>query len=108
EGARSVARLSVTGDVLNQARRVVANRVEDTGITIAVNPEPEAPPPNIVDALSRMTLYRMHERTEEAIKEGNIPEATRRLENLSTRLLDIGQTELAQEAAAEAKRIKKT
>lgn len=108
EGARSVARLSVTGDVLNQSRRVVANRVEDTGINIVVNPDPEAPPPNIVDALSRMTLYRMHERTEEAIKEGNIPEATRRLENLSTRLLDIGQTELAQEAAIEAKRIKKT
>ena len=51
---------------------------------------------------SRLTEF------EEAIKEGNIPEATRRLENLSTRLLDIGQTELSQEAAAEARRIKKT
>jgi Ca-activated chloride channel family protein len=108
EGIRSVARLSVRGDVLNQAQRVIANRVEDTGVNIAASPAPEVPPPNIVDALSRMTLYRMHERTEEAIKEGNIPEATRRLENLSTRLLDIGQTELAQEAAAEARRIKKT
>lgn len=108
EDTRSIARLVVTGDVLTQGQRVQAQTIEEATVSVMQNPPVEMPPPNVVDALSRMTLYKMHERTEEALLAGNIEEATRRLENLSTRLLEIGQADLAQEAANEARRVRST
>ena len=108
EGIRSLLRLDASGEVLSHGKRVLARNIEDISIEISSNPPIEVPPPNLVDALSKMTLYQMQERTEQAIAAGDIAEATRRLENLGTRLLDIGQEELAQEAFNEARRVSQT
>ncbi|MCL4252889.1 MAG: hypothetical protein KJ043_03810, partial [Anaerolineae bacterium] len=66
------------------------------------------PPTSILDALSKLTLYRLQERAQEALDKGDINEATRRLENLATRLIELGKSELADQAMSEAKRVKMT
>jgi len=104
---RTVARLDVTGDILG-AERQGYKVLSDISVEISEHPAPEEPPPAILDALGKLTLYRMQQRAEEAITRGNIAEATRRLENLATRLLAAGQENLAQMAIVEARRVAST
>jgi Ca-activated chloride channel family protein len=52
-------------------------------------------PPVIVDALSKLSLYRLQEKAREDVNEGNFESATKRLNNLATHLLSIGDKELA-------------
>jgi hypothetical protein len=50
----------------------------------------------------------MQERAQEALASGDVKEATRRLENLATRLLAMGEEELANQARSEARRVAHT
>lgn len=106
-GFRTVARLDVTGDIL-YAERQGYKVISDISVEIAHNPAPEDPPIAILDALGKLTLYRMQQKAEDALSKGNVVEATRRLENLATRLLAAGQDDLAQRAIVEAKRVSHT
>lgn len=106
-GFRSVVRLDVTGDIL-VADRQGYKVLSDISVEIAQNPTPEEPPMAILDALGKLTLYRMQQKAESAVSSGNVVEATRRLENLATRLLAAGQEELAQMAMVEARRVSHT
>lgn len=106
-GFRSVARFVAQGDILaNQQQQFQA--VNDFSIEITDQPIAEEPPVAILDALGKLTLYRMQERAQEALATGDIREATRRLENLATRLLSIGEEELAHQARSEALRVAHT
>ena len=106
-GFRSVVRLDVTGDILHE--KVEGYKVvSDLSIEVAEDPPPEEPPLSIIDALGKLTLYRMQEKAEEALRKGNIAEATRRLETLATRLLAAGEETLAHAAMAEARRVAHT
>lgn len=106
-GFRSIARLAVTGDILiNQNQQFQG--VSDVSLEINDSPPPEEPPAAILDALGKLTLYRMQERAQEALASGDIKEATRRLENLATRLLAMGEEELANQARSEARRVAHT
>jgi Ca-activated chloride channel family protein len=62
----------------------------------------EAPPQALVQAMSRLNLYRMQERARKDVADGRIPEATRRLQNIATHLLAQGNRELARTVLAEA------
>jgi len=106
-GFRTFVRLDVTGDVL-AADRQKYKVLSDISIEIAQNPAPEEPPLAILDALGKLTLYRMQQKAEDSVMRGNVIEATRRLENLATRLLAVGQEDLAQMAMVEARRVSKT
>jgi Ca-activated chloride channel homolog len=59
-------------------------------------PGSDPPPAVIVQALSRLMLYRMQERAREEIKNGRIETATRHLETLASNLLSQGERSLAQ------------
>lgn len=59
-------------------------------------PETQTPPPEIVQALSRLMLYRMQERAREEIAKGHVDAATRHLEILASNLLSQGEKGLAQ------------
>ncbi|MFZ6030900.1 MAG: VWA domain-containing protein [Chloroflexota bacterium] len=61
----------------------------------SAQPDAAPPPAAIVQAMSRLTLYRMQERAKEHLASGNIEEATHQLQNIATRLLADGETELA-------------
>jgi Ca-activated chloride channel homolog len=106
-GFRSLARLVAVGDILeNQSQKY--QTLSDVSMEVTDNPPAEDPPIAILDALGKLTLYRMQERAQEALENGDIKEATRRLENLATRLLAMGEQELANEALSEARRVAHT
>lgn len=106
-GHRSVARLVTQGDILQNKNQRMQS-VSDVALEVVEQYEAEEPPHAILDALSKLTLYRLQERAQEALERGDIGEATRRLENLATRLLAMGQNELATQALAEARRVAHT
>lgn len=106
-GFRSLARVMVTGEILeNQISRY--QTITDVSVEISESQQLEEPPIAIMNALGKLTLYRMQERAQEAVEAGNIQEATRRLENLATRLLAMGEPDLANQALAEARRVAHT
>jgi Ca-activated chloride channel family protein len=59
-------------------------------------PETDPPPPEIVQALSRLMLYRMQERARKELEKGNVDLATRQLQTLAANLLTQGERSLAQ------------
>ena len=58
--------------------------------------EPDTPPLEIVQALSRLMLFRMQERARKELEKGNVDLATRQLQNLASNLLAQGERSLAQ------------
>ena len=74
----------------------------------AISPEPESPPPALVEAMARLTLYRLQERARKEVEEGQITKATKHLQHLATHLLSTGQRELAHTVLVEAEHIKQS
>ena len=62
-------------------------------------------PPNIVSALGKLAIYKMQEKTMEDLDQGLIEKASQRLETMATRLLNIGENDLAKAALLEAGRL---
>ncbi len=75
-----------------------------------VTPElaPELPPSEIIDAMARLTLYRLQERARQEVEAGNIAEATKHLQYLATHLLAHGDRELAHVVLVEAEHIQQS
>ena len=107
QGFKSIARLVASGDILQNSRQFMST-ISDISIEVTEKLQTEEPPPVILDALSKLTLYRLQERAQEALENGNVVEATRRLENLATRLLEMGQEDLARQTLSEAQRVAHT
>lgn len=107
EGTRSFLRLDVTGDILFP-KRPAFKVISDSSIRAAMNTTPEEPPRNLLDALGKLTLYRLQQKAEDAIKIGNYREATRQLENFETRAIAAGHTGLAETARLAANQIEST
>lgn len=106
-GFRNIVRIVSSGDILQnsiQAYQVIS----DVEIEVTNEQQNEEPPSAILDALSKLTLYRLQERAQEALEDGNIAEATKRLENLATRLLEMGEEDLARQTRQEAQRVAQT
>ncbi|MBU1662213.1 MAG: VWA domain-containing protein [Chloroflexi bacterium] len=67
--------------------------------------KPEAPPHTIVQAMSRLTLYRMQEQAKMELTAGNYEEAAQRLQHVATHLLSQGENGLAKTVISEAQHI---
>ncbi len=76
--------------------------------SVQVNFERETPPRPIVDAMSRLTLYRIQEKARIEVGRGNLTQATRHLHHLATHLLAKGERELAHTVLMEAEHIQQT
>lgn len=70
--------------------------------------EAEQPPLAIVEAMSKLTLYRMQEKIRQEVNQGKINEATRHLHYLATHLLSQGDRELAHTVLIEAEHIQQS
>ena len=68
--------------------------------------DPIDPPVQVVEAVRALNLFRMNERIWRDIEGGDIPLATRRLHQFSTRLLEAGHVELAEQVQLETERLK--
>lgn len=106
-GSQNLARLTVIGDVLGLGR-LDEQYMVDLQTKLADAPEVVSPPLAIVNALDKLTLYRLQEKAWAAVDEGDVMKATTRLETLATRLLADGEGELAKVALAEAHRLGQT
>ena len=70
---------------------------------------PEINPPRVlVDAVNRATLYRLQEKARQDAEAGRWLEATRRLEDLATRLLMSGEVEMARTVQQELASLRRT
>lgn len=105
---RTLARIVAFGDImLDDAKRQYS--VSDLSIEVTDSQQTgTAPPTDIVDALSKLTLYRLQEKAQEAMERGDVAEATSKLKYLATRLLDMGETELGRQTMAEAQHVMQT
>lgn len=102
-----LGRISVNGDMLGTKPGMV-HVVQDLHVEITDERIEEEPPAEIVEALSSLMLYRLQDRAREAFDEGDLAEATRKLEALATRLFENGEDHLAQAALNEAQRVART
>ncbi len=73
---------------------------------IIKDPNPSPPPPVLVRAMSRLSLYRLQEMAQRDLKEGNVRKASSRLKNLATQLLTTGENDLAQTVMLELDNIR--
>lgn len=105
-GFQPISRLVVTGSIMSENRRHAV--ASDFALEISHDIDYEDPPDEIMDSLGKLTLYRMQERVQESVKNGDIEAATRQLNTLATRLFEMGQDDLAQEAQSEAVYLQKT
>ena len=103
-----IGRVDIAAQILGsqqRSERIIQDlsvRVNDT------TDENDNPPPELLDALSKLVLFRLQDKANEAIREGDIEEATRKLEALATRLFENGEEELGQTALYEVQRVSRT
>jgi Ca-activated chloride channel family protein len=75
---------------------------------VAMDPKMELPPAPIIEALSKLSLYKLQERARSEVSNGNIDQATRHLQHLATHLLSQGKRELAHAVLVEAEHIQQS
>jgi len=72
------------------------------------DPEPEVPPAAILEAMSRLTLYRLQEKARVEVSQGEVSRASKHLQYLATHLLSNGKRELAHTVLVEAEHIRQS
>lgn len=70
-------------------------------------PDLRPAPTALLQALSRLTLYRMQERAELELMDGNVENAQRHLQYLATHLFSQGETQLARATLLEAENLER-
>jgi len=103
-GEHRLLQLELEGDIPAMGRKRDKLRHE-VRCTFSEDPPPEPVPPDILSALSKVTIYRMQEQTWDALDRGDTERATQQLEMIATRLFDLGEPRLARAAMLEAGRI---
>lgn len=106
-GFRSVARLAATGDILG-GRLQKHYTVSDLSVEVTDSPPAQEPPTIIMEALNKLALYQMQERANTALASGDTEAATHHLNRLSTRLLALGEPELAKTVQEETHKVRTT
>jgi Ca-activated chloride channel family protein len=104
-GSHRLAQMELMGNV-------PARQVEDAqlrkDVTFIFDPSanPNTPAPShILNALAKVTIFQMQEGALSALEQGDVAGATHRLETMATRLLDMGEHQLARAALLEAGRL---
>lgn len=68
---------------------------------------PEPPPPALVQALSKLTLYRLQEKARAEVEAGNYEKATQHLQKMATHLLAQGERSMAKTIMLEIENIER-
>lgn len=98
--------LKLTAEIPSQKQSV---HTIEKNIQLEIQSEPpEAEPPaELLKAVRVLNLYRLNEKVRNEVEGGELEMATRRMKHLATRLLEVGETELAQQAHTELVRLEK-
>ena len=73
---------------------------------VSDDPQMNPPPHTIIEAMSKLTLYRMQEKVQQDITKGNLDSAAQGLQNMATHLLAQGEHDLAKTALLEVHNIR--
>jgi Ca-activated chloride channel family protein len=103
-GEQRLLQLELSGDVPSLSRRdeTLRHDIRCVFTEDEPNPSKDVVPSAVVSALSKITLYRMQEQAWSALSAGNSDQATSQLEMVATRLLEMGEKQLARAAMLEA------
>ncbi len=107
-GKNRLVRITFDGDVPGQVNRRNWEWTEVHGEFVPQIEGPPNIPPTIVTALGKLAIFKMQEKAMDDLENGQISAATQRLETIATRLLNLGETELARAALLEAGRLART
>ena len=102
----TLAKGKIRFDVLGTEKRKM-NLFFDITLPIRGNKVNDQPPKEILEALSKISIYQMQEKANTEVRTGNIDQAVERLGAISTQLFKIGNTEMAQRVIQEADLLKK-
>jgi hypothetical protein len=96
--------LNLAGDIPTHS---VQNYVSKQNYELTVvTDDPRINPPKVLtDAVQALNFYRLNEKVWEEIEDGDLTKATTRMRRLTTRLLEAGHTQLAQQAYSESERL---
>ena len=103
-GKQRIAQIELVGNVPALERKGERVR-QDLLMTVQPDPPPEPVPPNLLNALAKVTIFQMQESAWNSLDKGDVAAATQRLETMATRLLDLGEHQLARAALLEAGRL---
>jgi Ca-activated chloride channel family protein len=107
-GEHRLLRIEMDADLPGLPERRNKDHLEVTARVAPVITVDSEIPPSIVTALGKLAIYKMQEKIMTDLEAGNIEKATHRLETMATRLLNLGETELAKAALLEAGRLART
>ena len=104
-GKHRIAQLELTADI--PAHGLEGEKLRHDVLCTFTEGEPpsEPVPVDIVNALGKVALYRLQEHAWAALESGDVGTASLKLEMVATRLLDLGEGDLARAAMLEAGRI---
>jgi Ca-activated chloride channel family protein len=107
-GVHRLLQVEVEGIVPSVGQQLLRAR-QAADVTFATEIGRRVPiPSDIVSAMGKVAIFKMQERAMEEVELGQIEPAVNRLKALATRLLDLGETELARAALLEAGRLAQT
>ena len=107
-GEKRLMRLTVDGDVPGQDTRRNWEWIDLQANFVSNQEENVEIPSNIITALGKLAIFKMQEKAMEDLERGQVSAATQRLETMATRLLNLGETDLARAALLEAGRLART
>jgi len=104
-GAHRLAQMELVGNIPSRQLEDAQLR-QDVTFPFDLQANPNTPaPPHILSALAKVTIFQMQEGALQALEKGDVAGATHRLETMATRLLDMGEHQLARAALLEAGRL---
>ena len=104
-GRQRLAQLTVRADIPAQLNRRSWSALDLTaGFSPSARSTTEVPPA-IIAVLSKLAIFKIQEKMARDVDAGDIASATRRLEAMATRLMSLGETELARSTLLEAGRL---
>lgn len=105
-GTFRIAGIAVNHQVPGGGAQTAAT--QDVVIRYSMSKERESPNPTVMNTVEKVTAYVLQTRALNDMAAGNISAATQRLRAAATRLLTVGENDLAEAVQAEAARLEKS
>ncbi len=97
--------LRITAEIPGQAGQTLQETIKLQLLATATQPKP---PSSLIKAARLLNLYQLNAKALQEAESGELAAAAQRMRHLTTRYLEAGQAQLAQQASLEAQRLEQT